>query len=308
MPIAPNPNNFPRQQQPTTGQLPGGQQIQTTTPQQSGNWWSRMSPEMQATLVQGGFGLGGGVLAGMGQERMNSENNAASAEQQALNRAMQLYLAQMNNQQRQAEVGLQTAQAAPSRQDWRQRQALVSAIMPQLRNAQVTPPGDLGRFTPQVSGGLRLPEGGFDAQTLAFFSPEARVAAEADLDRAGQMASGGQMPTPNYAGGGYGQAGTAPAQQVTDYAAKVRQQAQQMGLNQAMQRATQTRTEQARSQPQQQQNQGPSTGQRLGNAALQFGMSYLMNRYGGGQPQGQQGGGTNWVGPAMAALGGYFGR
>lgn len=266
------------------------------------------NPYVQSALVSGGIGLAGGLISGAGQSKQNEQNNAASAEQAALNRQLELYLAQMNQKQRQAEVGLQTATQAPSRQDWRQRQAMMADILPGLRNASVTPPGDLGRFTPQISGGLRLPEGGFSPEALSFFSPQARVSAEADLDRAGQAASGGQMPTPNYASAGYGPAGAGPAQGVTDYAAQLRQQTQQQGMDQAVNRLTQTQTQQQR-QPAIQQQQGPSTGQRLGQAALMAGLAYAGNRWGGG---GEGGGGQQqqqspWMQMALAAAGGYFG-
>jgi hypothetical protein len=290
----------------------------STAPQQTpkpnasgqGNFWTSMDPETRAALVSGAFGIGGGLLSGYGQSKQNDENREANAEQAALNRQLELYLAQMNMGQRQAEQGVQTAQAAPTRQDWRQRQAMMADIMPGLRNVSVQAPGDLGRFVPQISGGLRIPEGGFSPEALAFFSPEARVNAEADLDRAGARASGGQAPTPNYSQVGYGMAGQGPGQDVTNYSQQIRQSQPQPGamppgLAGAANRMTQTQTQLQR-QPQQ---QGPGMGARLGNAALQAGLAYAGNRWGGSAPQGRGGQQQSpWLQMALQAAGGYFGR
>lgn len=306
MPIAPNPNNFrqqPAPAQPAPRPQGGG-----------GNFFSNMSPEMQAAMVSGGFGMAGGLMAGAGQSKIIKENNAASTEQAELNRQLQLYLAQMDQRQRQSEQGLQAQQATPNRQDWRQRQALMADILPGLRNASVQPPGDLARFTPQISGGFRIPEGGFSPEAMAFFSPEARASAEGDLDRAGAQASGGRMAVPDYAGAGYGEAGIAPGQEVTDYSKQLREaqmQAQMQGMNGAANRFTQTRTDQQR-QPQQgpPQQQGPSTGQRIGSALLGAGMAYAGYRWGGQGGQAQPGGQQQspWMNMALQAAGGYFGR
>jgi hypothetical protein len=271
-----------------------------------GNFFSNMSPEMQAAMVSGGFGMAGGLMAGAGQSKMNAQNNEASAEQAELNRQLQLYLAQMDQRQRQSEQGMAAQQATPNRQDWRQRQALMADIFPGLRNASISAPQDLQRFMPQVEGGFRIPEGGFSKEAMSFFSPEARVSAEADLDRAGMQASGGQMPVPNYAGGGYGQAGQGPAQQVTDYAAQLRQaqqQAQMQGMNNAANRMTQTQTQQQRQQP-----QGPSTGARIGNALLGAGLAYAGSKWGGQSAAPGQTQQSPWMNMAIQAAGGYFGR
>ncbi len=67
---------------------------------------------------------------------------------------------------------------APERQDWRQSQALKAALMGGARPFKVQAPAGLGSYMPQISGGFNIPEGGFDAETLAFYSPEARLAQE----------------------------------------------------------------------------------------------------------------------------------
>ncbi len=288
---------------------PTSQQPRATAPTTNAgnNFWTSMDPETRAAIVSGGFQLGGGLLAGAGQSKENEKNRETSAEQAALNRQLELYIAQLNQGQRQNEQGLNVQQMAPSRQDWRQRQAMMADILPGLRNAQVTPPGDLGRFTPQISGGMRIPEGGFSPQALQFFSPEARASAEADLDRAGALASGGRAPTPDYRAAGYGMAGAGPGQDVTNYAAQIRAQQPQPGsmppaLGNAAQRLTQTQTQQQR------QPQGPSMGSRLGNAALQAGLAYAGSQFGGGGQKPGGGGQSPWLQMALQAAGGYFGR
>ncbi|HYE77688.1 MAG TPA: hypothetical protein VEI97_06860 [bacterium] len=119
--------------------------------------------------ILGALQLGGGLLSGMGQQKMSREQIAA----------------QERMQQRQLEAqrafqGLNATQMDPlAQQRSRQQMALMAAILPELRNVQVSSniPG-MNQFIPQISGGLRIPEGGFSPETLAFSSPQARAAAE----------------------------------------------------------------------------------------------------------------------------------
>ena len=81
----------------------------------------------------------------------------------------------------QGQLGLQSTQMNPlAQQNDRQRAALMQALLGGARNFQVTPPG-AGSYMPQLSGGLQIPEGGFSAETLAFSSPEARMAGEQEF-------------------------------------------------------------------------------------------------------------------------------
>lgn len=164
----------------------------------------------QAALIGGGIGLLGNVLSGIGQGKM-SEAQLQQARELAL-RQEQLSREQLAQQG--ARTGLAAQGPDPlAFQRERQQQALLAAILPQLRNVSVSSnvPG-MNRFIPQVSGGLRLPEGGFDAATLAYFSPEARANAEGQYWRGAAPFT----PPPDLSQVGYGQAGagvTAPAAQ-----------------------------------------------------------------------------------------------
>lgn len=194
---------------------------QTSSPQGGSNFWSRQSPQTQGALINTGASLLGGYLSQRNTNQQQANQNQFNAQQNALNEqaaterlSMQLEQSRMLAEK---ELGLQATQMAPQRQDWRQGQALLADILPQARNYQVTPPGDLGRYMPQLSGGLRLPEGGLSAEALSFYSPQSRLAAEMDLDRNAAMASGGRYATPDYALAGYGPQGLQASQQVNDY-------------------------------------------------------------------------------------------
>jgi hypothetical protein len=185
------------------------------------NFWGRQSPETQGALINTGASLLGGYLSQRNSNQQQANQNQFSAQQNQLNEAaaserlaMQLEQARMLAEK---ENALQATQMAPTRQNWRQGQALMADILPQARNFQVTPPMDLGRFMPQMSGGLRLPEGGLSPEALSFYSPQSRLAAEMDLDRNAAVASGGRYATPDYALAGYGPQGLQASQQVNDY-------------------------------------------------------------------------------------------
>lgn len=142
---------------------------------------SLTSPLGINTLAQ----LGGGILQGIGQGKQNDKQMALQREQ----------------------LAMQQAQAVPTRQDWRQNQALLAAILPALSNAKVQAPAQYQQYVPQISGGFQLPQGGLGTQdVMSFFAPQARQNAEAELDNAGRskLTPASSM---NYAGTGYGQPG-----------------------------------------------------------------------------------------------------
>lgn len=174
-----------------------------------------------ATMYLAGTAISalGGWLGGRGQEQANAKQLAESRRQfdaRLGQEQLQTQLGQLNAEQSRLDslgaAGVNIQQQTPNRVNWRQNQAMLAAIMPQLRNVSVSSgiPG-MNAFIPQVSGGLRIPEGGFSPETLKFFGDRAMLAGEADLDRQGQIATGGQMAIPNYSAV-YGQLG-APAQQ-----------------------------------------------------------------------------------------------
>ena len=160
-----------------------------------------MSPGVTSGLIQGGLGLLGGVISGAGQGAM-TEAQLKAAKELAL-RQEQLQREQLAQQG--AATGLQASQQDPlAQQRSRQQQALMAAILPGLRNAAVSSniPG-MNQFMPQVSGGLRIPEGGFDPSTLSFFSPESRAASEGQYWRQAAPFT----PPPDLSKVGYGAAG-----------------------------------------------------------------------------------------------------
>lgn len=161
-----------------------------------------------------GYGIeaGGRALSAYGQ----SKEADASREQQLLLAKLQALLSQYNTDSSQdfdtARLGAEMASAEAGRQQERQRQALLANILPGLRNAQVSPPGDLGRFTPQISGGFQLPEGGLSPETLAFFSPQARLASEETYYKGASPF----MAPPDLGKMGYGDQGAAASSGISD--------------------------------------------------------------------------------------------
>lgn len=267
----------------------------------TGNWFSSLSPQMQAALLGSGASLAGGYIQGREQKNLNNANNDASMQRLELQLQLQREQSQREMEQRQKELGLQAATQAPVRQDWRQHQALMAAMLPGVRNAQVTPPGDLGRFTPQISGGMRIPEGGFNQETLNYFSPQARVSAESDLDKQAAIASGGNYHTPDYANVGYGPQAAGVGADTQSYADKLKQQAlqstAQLGSASPTTAGRQTQTNVGAN------KQGPGMGSKLGHAALMAGLGYLASRYGGSQ-NGQK---TNpWLSAGLAGAGAFI--
>jgi hypothetical protein len=198
-------------------------------PASNGNWFSNMSPETQGALVNTGTNLLGGYLSQRNQNQQNQQAQSFQAQQNTQQQQAELQKLQMQLEQsrilQEKQMGLQAAQAAPQRQDWRQRQALLAAILPELQNYSVQAPGRLSQYQPQMSGGFRLPEGGIPQEALQFFSPQARLTAEQDFDRQAAMSSGGRMATPDYGAAGYGDALGIPAtENVNNYTQSILQE------------------------------------------------------------------------------------
>lgn len=157
-----------------------------------------MDPLTLSTIIGVGGNLLGGLLSGAGQSKENATSRAHQ---------LQMLLAQLDSQRQQyetargdeqAKTALDAATTNPTRVNWRQNQAIQNAIMPQLRNVSVNAPMGMGAYVPQVSGGLRLPEGGFSPDTLKFFNDNAMLQGEMDLDRAAGAASGGRSTPASY--------------------------------------------------------------------------------------------------------------
>ena len=209
------------------------------------------------------------------------------------------YETDQGNRLRRDETGVEATQLDPyAQQRSRQQQAMMAALLPGARNVSVSSniPG-MNQFIPQVSGGMRIPEGGFGRDVLDFFSPESRANAEgAYWNNAAPFAD-----PPDLSGVGYGNAGRAPTQraqqarqtflgqQRTDQAKNQADDESARARQQAMMDAFQTQMPSATtSSPQPGQSTSPSGGGR-GRTAATIGLTaasilgpWLLSRYGGG--------------------------
>ena len=127
-----------------------------------------------------GVMIGSAALQALGglfnAKSANKQSAAAIAEQQR-----QFDLTRGDQQQRDK---VNASQYDPLKQQKsRGNMAMMAAILPQLRNFQVNVPQGMQKMVPQMSGGLRLPEGGFGQDTLKFFSEGSRAGSEAEFLR-----------------------------------------------------------------------------------------------------------------------------
>lgn len=152
-----------------------------------------------ASLIIGGTGVAGGYMQGQQQANLDANNRRHQLEVLMAQMGFDMDKFEQMLRDSQQQRGLQAQQQTPNRVGWRQQQAMLGAVIPGLRNVDVKSniPG-MNHFIPEVSGGLRIPEGGFGPDVQRFFGPEAMAQGEADLDRAAQVASNGTMPTQDY--------------------------------------------------------------------------------------------------------------
>jgi len=127
-----------------------------------------------AALIQGA----GGFLAGMGQNRQLEADRQLRASD-SMQRGYEFEVGRSKEALAADPLGATNQYAA--------KQAFLNQLLPTLRNAQVTPPSDIAAQMPQMTGGLRLPEGGIDPEALKAYSPGATAEAiarrEQDLMR-----------------------------------------------------------------------------------------------------------------------------
>lgn len=163
------------------------------------NPFASLSPELQKYLLGTGLQVGGSLLNGMQQGKTADADRAVRQAQ------LQQQESQFNQSQ---DLAYQKAGQAASQMDplyqqkQRQQQALLAAIVPNAQN--VSPTGADG----VRHGGIMnlVPQGGFSPDTQAFFSPQARAAAEGDFAKANAPFSDPASLTSV----GYGAAGAAP--------------------------------------------------------------------------------------------------
>lgn len=183
-----------------------------------------MDPLTLAAIIGGGSNLLGGLLGGHGQAEMSKEEREHQIRMLLTQLGVDMGQFEATRGDANARAGLSTANTAPERVGWRQNQAIRAAVMPQLRNVSVSSPiPGMNAFIPQVSGGLRIPEGGFSPETLKFFGDNAMLAGESDLDTAAAVASQGNYIPPNYSAI-YGGMGDAATSRVQGIAANLREQ------------------------------------------------------------------------------------
>lgn len=135
--------------------------------------WNKIGAILGSKAFENAAGIAG---AGISAYASGKQSDAQRAQQAAQFEA-QLALSQQDRADR---MGLARASAAADASplgDYEQfalRQALLREIMPGLRNFSATP-GDpaVAAAMPKLSGGFRIPEGGFSAEALASLSPRA---------------------------------------------------------------------------------------------------------------------------------------
>ena len=188
--------------------------------------WGKFLQNNAGNLI----GAGGALIEGRANRNQQAQESAASLAQREKERQDQMRQFLLSLYQRSGEydrqlgqsryeydqsnrlsrdrTGVEATQLDPyTQQRSRQSQAIMAAMLPGMRNASVSSniPG-MNQFIPQVSGGVRIPEGGFGQDVLSFFSPESRANAEGEYWRnAAPFAE-----PPNLSNVGYGQAGASP--------------------------------------------------------------------------------------------------
>ena len=190
--------------------------------------WSAIAPY----LIGGGMNLAGSMLQSNAQGNLDEENRAHQIRTLMAQLGVDMEKFDRTMAQAQAENALTATQQTPNRVNWRQDQAMRAAVMPGLRNTSVSSPiAGMDAFIPQISGGLRIPEGGFGPDTMKFFGDNAMLQGEADLDRAGSIASGGRYATPNY-GAIYGEPGRQAQTQLDTISGDLRRQDEEASVRQ----------------------------------------------------------------------------
>lgn len=187
-----------------------------------------MDPFTISMLVGTGANFLGNLFGGNQQKKLTERQLAEQKRQFDLSRQDQksrdaaaaigqARAEELQRQQDQAKTGLQATQLDPlAQQRARQRAAVMAALVGGARNYDVKPPSDIASSMPELSGGIRLPEGGFGPDVMSFFSPSARAGAEADFAsaRARVAPTSGGVDLSQVGYGAAGAAGTANAQAV----------------------------------------------------------------------------------------------
>lgn len=109
----------------------------------------------------------GGALSAYGQYQQNQQNNKQNAQQFAAQQRSQDYWARQNQNTQRAGAVL-NADPLGADQKYAQRNALMSAILPGLRNSNYKPgDSDVAATMGSGGGGFKIPEGGFDPMMVS---------------------------------------------------------------------------------------------------------------------------------------------
>lgn len=159
---------------------------------------------LNSSMFQKGAGAAGSYLGAQQQAQQSAAQVQNDRDRERARLMSQALSGQQDRQLTRDTTGL--AASDPSKvQEWRQKQAVKAALLPGIRNFQATPPAHLQPYAGQVSGGIRIPEGGFGQDVLSFYSPEARMAAEEQYWKAASPF----IAPPNLNASGYGSAADA---------------------------------------------------------------------------------------------------
>src|SRR3990167_1910620 len=190
--------------QPYTPPTFGGATPATPSTTQPGFWGSNTG----AAAIGGATAAGSAIAQGLANRAQNRETQEFTAQQNQQRMLADLFGAQMAAQQDQNQLdqqrqqtGLQATQLDPlTQQRSRANFAMTRALMGNARNVEVQAPPGMSGFQPRITGGMRIPEGGFGPDVMNYLSEDAQLAADANF---GQNAAPFMRP-PNYAAVGYG--------------------------------------------------------------------------------------------------------
>jgi len=172
------------------------QQALQQQPSATGDTWSTISQFLNSKAGQAAIGAAGAGISAYGQSKTNTANREQQNTQFNQQLAQNAQEAQINDARARQ---LSTLQAQPqgSGLAFAQKQALLSAILPQLRNLSITP-GDsaVAAAMPKINGGLRLPEGGLPQSVLDLYAPQATSASLGQYDQNLKTLNPQAAPTP----------------------------------------------------------------------------------------------------------------
>lgn len=146
--------------------------------------WNTVGKVLNSKAFETGAGIAGAGFSAAAAGKQREQDRAFQQQQlsQQQNQSRSATLARMfeNEQARRDAASRDVADASPlgEMENFAGRQAFLRTILPQFQNYSVTPtdPG-VAAAMPQISGGMRLPEGGIPQEALAHLSQQATAGA-----------------------------------------------------------------------------------------------------------------------------------